>query len=693
MNRRKFLRNVLAGVAFPMIHDQERTIPTKPGYPPPRMGSPSRPGEGGMPFHKAPFAATYAERRNIYLNWASKLPTAPDRGGLLQDLLKLETGAIQHPSSEPLQDALQFVQQRLDPSDFTVAVLIRLFRLHHMDGKLTREQAQMIRNTLTGYKYELDEPGRSETELFTENHQILSKGSELLAGEMFSDSVFSIDGKTGLQHMEKARAHVMRWIDYHARTGMAEWDSIPYYNMDIAALLNLAEFSEDHEVKIRASMLVDLLLFDAVVDSFYGQYGSSHGRTYVSNIRSADGDSLMTLQALAFGIGRIQSVDMASVMLVTGRNYSVPPVLEAIARDHPAELNNYERHSIPLDAASAKKYGRSLTNVNDFEFWWGMGAFSNPPVINLTVDAINRYDLWNYPDFKPYKTMAMTLRRSGVLPMISEKLDPDTNGSLLSEVNKITYRTPDAMLSSAQDFRPGERGYQQHIWQATLGPYAVVFVTNPATLDVSSRPNYWAGNGCMPRNAQHGNVLISIFNIKSHVTTMESPLLGFTHAYFPKWAFDEVREVVSSSGAWIFGRVGEGYVALYSHNPYRWVTDGPDADQEIVAPGLKNVWICQIGGKDTDGHFTSFVRKLSQAKIRFHDLNVAYKADGQPTFHFGWSGSFKVDGKVVNISNYPRWSNPYTRASFGDAIFRIKSGSDTLNLNFITGSREISIDK
>ncbi|MEA3345144.1 MAG: hypothetical protein U9Q78_02685, partial [Chloroflexota bacterium] len=35
-----------------------------------------------------------------------------------------------------------------------------------------------------------------------------------------------------------------------------------------------------------------------------------------------------------------------------------------------------------------------------------------------------------------------------------------------SGVDKVTYRTPDYMLSSAQDYHPGERGYQQHIWQA-----------------------------------------------------------------------------------------------------------------------------------------------------------------------------------------------------------------------------------
>lgn len=32
----------------------------------------------------------------------------------------------------------------------------------------------------------------------------------------------------------------------------------------------------------------------------------------------------------------------------------------------------------------------------------------------------------------------------------------------------MTCRTPDAMLSTAQNYRPGEKLYRQHIWQAPL---------------------------------------------------------------------------------------------------------------------------------------------------------------------------------------------------------------------------------
>ena len=53
------------------------------------------------------------------------------------------------------------------------------------------------------------------------------------------------------------------------------------------------------------------------------------------------------------------------------------------------------------------------------------------------------------------------------------------NVGLLSDVDTVTWRSADAMLSSAQDYRPGCFGQQYHAWQATLDEDAVVFTTLP----------------------------------------------------------------------------------------------------------------------------------------------------------------------------------------------------------------------
>lgn len=696
MRRREFIQNflmVVSGGALGWLGLDWATV-SKPGLPRANFEHPERrrPHPGDAPFSRTPIAATYGERRQMYLDWVVKQATPNDKKGVLLDLIKLEAGAINTPADNALKDALDFVNARRDPSDFTVAALVRLYYLHRDDGKLTPEQASTVRKALLDYKYGLDEPGESHAEMWTENHQILSHGSDYLAGQMFPDDKFTNDGRTGREHRDKARAQVLRWLNFHARTGPAEWDSVPYYNMDLCALLNLVEFAQDQEIQVRAAMMVDLLLFDAAVNSYCGQMGTSHGRAYQQNVLNAAGDSLLNIQTLMFGCGRLQSVDMASTMLVTGRRYTLPPVLETIGADMPDEMLNYERHSIPLTAEAAAQYGLSLSDVNDFEIWWGMGAFTQPEVINLTVDAIDKYNLWHYSDFRPLKTVSRILRPLGLLPLMSRTLGPDSNGTLLSEVNKVTYRTPDAMLSTAQDYRAGEQGTQQHIWQATLSPYAVVFVNNPGSPHLHGSPGYWTSNARLPRNAQYRNVLISIYNIERHVPPggIDTRPYGYTHAYFPRWAFDEVIDAPAPAGGrWTFGRVGDGYVGLYSHAPCEWTKDGPEAEQELGAPGFEQVWICQVGRKATDGSFQSFVEQVSHSALEVNGLHVKYASPQHGLIQFGWSGPLVVEGDVISLRDYPRWSNPYTHIDFGSEEFHIAFQGARLDLDFQSGQRSI----
>jgi hypothetical protein len=680
----------LAGLAV------ERETSIKPGPPPEKsMGDSAvaRPRPGDTPFSKIPIAPDYAARRRMFLQWVAQRGTPQGRNGVLIDLVKFEAGACKAITPAALDDALAFVNARRDPSDFTLADLVRLYFLHKDSGFLGPTQVGAVRNTLLNYKYALDEPGESQTEMWTENHQILSHGSDYLAGQLFPNEKFSNDGRTGAEHRDKARELVLRWINYRARTGPAEWDSVPYYNMDLAALLNLVEFAQDGDVQTRATMMVDLLLFDLAVNSYYGQLGTSHGRAYTNNVLSAAGDSLITFQALVFGCGRLQSADMASSMLVTGKRYVVPPVLESIGLDVPQEFLNFERHSIPLTADAAAQYGLSLTDLRDVETWWAMGAFTDPAVINLTYDAIEKYDLWHYKDFQTLKTTGGFLRRLGLLPATSRALCPDSNGALLSEVDKITYRTPDAMLSTAQDYRPGEEGAQQHIWQATLGPYAVVFVTNPGPHARGQGPGYWSANGRMPRNAQYRNVLISIYNIERHVVPgrLESRPYGYTHAYFPKWAFDEIVDAPSpSGGGWTFGRVADGYIALYSHLPRQWSTTGPEAEHEIGAPGFENVWICQVGRKANDGAFSAFIDSIRAAAVSVEKLQVSYNSPGNGDLQFGWSTPLLLNGNAIPLHGYRRWENPYTHTDFGTEHFHITCKDKRLELDFQSGSRSMT---
>jgi len=687
---KKFRLWIILGIILAVgivVFDQSAAV--KPQMPPLREGdpSPTRPKPGDEPFHVDPIAATVAERRQMYYDWVLTQPTSDNKGGVWTDIVKLEAGAD---SINPVsfQAALDFVNERADPSDFYMTALLRLYLLNAESGKLIAEQECAIKDAIINWKFWLDEPNTTYVEMWTENHQILNHSIEYLAGQLFPDETFSNNGQNGRWHLEHGRKSLLRWIDLRARVGFSEWDSETYYPEDIAPLLNLVDFAEDPEIANRAAMLVDVILFDVAVDSFYGQFATSSGRITAGSIRSAD-SSMTTIAALAWGQGKFTTTsNMGAVALATSRKYQVPHVIQALALDNPEEYLNYERHSFNIEDAAG--FGLNIENVNDAPLFWGVGAFTRPEVINLTIQTADEWRLWHYPDFKDLKDIAKILQSINGLPIATRLLDPDPNGIYMGEINKVTYRTPDYMLSSAQDFRPGEKGYQQHIWQATLSPYAIVFTNNPDSLrtDDKHRPSYWMGNGRQPRTAQHENVLFALYDIpryKSAPRPLETRHYAFTHAYFPKWAFDEVTE----KDGWVFGRVGDGYVALFSQKPYQWVNEGPDKGQEIAAPGYKNVWICQLGRKSTDGSFQDFIKAVTQAELEFRKLKVRYNSPGNGVLEFNWTGPLTLDGVEVQLSDYQRFENPYAQVAYNSGVYEIAYRGMGLFLDFADGVRAI----
>jgi len=667
----------------------DRAAAVHPGMPPVRQGDPEprQPVPGVETFHTTPLAASFAERQQMYRDWVSQQATPDDRGGVWTDIVKLSNGADQiHPAA--FQAALDFVNARQDPADFTFNALIRLYYLFQGSGKLTPEQESAIREAILDWKYWLDEPGVTYVEMWTENHEILNHSAEYLAGQLFPDEIFRNNGQSGRWHMQHARELILRWIDLRARTGFAEWDSETYYPEDLAPLLNLVDFAAEPEIATRAAMLVDVLLFDVAVDSFYGHFASSHGRVTVGSIKSAEG-SMTTINALAWGQGKFLSAsNMGAVALATSTRYSLPPVIQALALDMPQELLNYERHS--FDLTDAADYGVDIHNLDQLPLIWGMGGFTNPEVIAQTIHAADTWSLWHYPEFNDLQDIARVLQAVRGLPLASRLLNPDSNGMLLGEVNKLTYRTPDYQLSSAQSFRPGDKGYQQHIWQATLGPYAVVFTNNPDALrsDDKQRPSYWMGNGRQPRTGQYKNLLVALYDLPRYPSAprpLELRHYVFTHAYFPRWAFDEVLE----QDGWVFGRAGDGYVALYSSLPYQWVTDGPDAGQEIVAPGYRGLWICQLGRASVDGSFADFVQAMTGATLEVNGLRLRFDSPGNGRVDFAWQGEMLVDGRPAALSGYPRFDNPYATVEFGSLQYEISYAGLGLALDFEAGLRTL----
>jgi len=587
---------------------------------------------------------------------------------------------------DAVSKAISKIEERQDTSDFTVAGLIRILYLDNKTQALSLATRERIESALLGFKYWLDEPGKDKMCYWSENHQILFHSAELLAGQLFKGRTFTNDGKTGEQHIEHARPLILRWLELRGRFGFSEWHSNVYFNEDIPALTNLADFAEDEELKTKAQMVLDLIAYDFLNNSYKGLFATVHGRTYDGHIIGGLNDSTTEAAWLMLGIGQYRDKGNFSGTFLATSEYFVPPLLEQIAQETQSRLEHRQKDG--FDVASGPDIGISYSAPEDIVTWAGMNAIATPEIITGTIDFVDAFDLWDgflFGDIPPeYLDMIKGLKGTPALVDLARQLEVLTYGIALESMCTYTYRTPDYQISGALDYHKGLWGAQNLFWLATLDHDAYVFTSVPGNLgDLNAGQEFatdWIG-GWTPKISIYRNVGIIQYR------TQDVPLVGnylskgYSHAYFPKLAFDEVRV----EGQWVFGRKGDGYVALWSRLP---VVFSSQNDYELVAQGVENTWVVELGRKTDDKSFDAFVAKVKDALVSVDD-KVRYVSPSLGEIEVSWDAKMLVNGREVDPSPCQRWDNAMGTTEYGLAITRIEFGGKILELDFTKPSRRI----
>jgi hypothetical protein len=549
-------------------------------------------------------------------------------------------------SGLPLTDAVvdetvAILQDRIDCADFTLAGILRILTF---DG-VAAAHRERLQGTVLGFKYWWSEPGVDGMCYHTENHQILFHSAELLAGEASPEAVFTNSGRTGKELAEHALPLVKRWLRLRSEVGWSEWLSNTYLEHNLLALLNLYDFAADEEVRRLARGLADVLLVELALHSKEGVFGSTHGRAYPRGLVDGFDDGTATLSWLLFGTGRPHDLGSVGAMTLATSNYEPPEIVWELVKAPQAPETIKQRMSFDVDDAA--RLGLGYDSEDSAQVFWAMQEFMHPKVLPLTRHLLATYALGLDTDPIPYVEEYRRQEKE-----YGRIVDPWRDRHALSEVNLQTYRGRHVMLSTAQSYRPGRPGYQHHIWQATLGPRAVVFTNHPGSADLTSRPNRLAGNHVLPRAVQHHEVTICL-----HQVPADAPF-PFSHAYFP---FDEFDEVVVN-GHWWFARSGQGHLGL-------WCSDEPvrGESNELRASSPSAAWICEVGEDD----FADFTEKLSRANVGWRDGQVEYESPTRGRIAFSWDGPLLVDGVQVAIDGYPRLDSPYGRVELGERTWQL----------------------
>jgi hypothetical protein len=405
--------------------------------------------------------------------------------------------------------------------------------------------------------------------------------------------------------------------------------------------------------------------------------------------------------------------DAGATFLATSERYRLPEVIRRVATSGKTFVDRTHMGA-PLDLDQpfstdpvSPVPGVSFTDPETIPFWWERGALTAWQTVPLTLATIEERNLFETSLFKPFKPLVdLTGGDPAASRQLAHTLRCMINIGVLSAVDTVTWRSPHAMLSSAQDYRPGCFGNQYHAWQATLNEDAVVFTTLPGNEPRAGdrfvdADLYWSGTGAMPRSAQQGAAAIHLYAPK-FAPNGPGPLetfsyLPFTHAYFPTERFDEVRQV----GNWTLGRAGDGYVALWSWRPTTWRTHDPAVTftngltqpfDLIAEGGANNAWVVEVGDATAWGSFDAFTAAVTTAPVEITDLgvgadglpqgfDVAYQSPAEGRIEFSSTGPLTVDGAEVALHPTSRFDNPFGITADDDSVIEIGDGESTLTLD------------
>lgn len=574
--------------------------------------------------------------------------------------------------------ALGMINGKKDCSDFVANALLRILHLYPNSPLLSDEKKAEAKAALLGYAYWYDEPTPAIGTSGTENHQMLLATAELLAGQLYPDETFTNVNQNGRWRAERAKARLLRWMDWRARFGWSEWISGHYYDEHLIGLFNLIDFAQDEEIRRKATDLVNIMLFELGTNGLREVYNPTQGRIYSTHILQPRGQFTNSIRFMGWGLGDYRySLSMCGISMATS-GYKPPKILTKIALDLPKEMENIQRSS--LDFEEMPQYGIKPEAEENYGLYTGMGYGGIKPYTPYALGFMS-------PESAKYKELKTLLGN----PANAQKpLEWSLRHPTLMRVQPYTFRTPEFMLSCAQDYRKGWLGYQQHIWHATLGGDAGVFTTNP---NENYRTDRWAGNLVMPKAVAYRNVLVCLYNPPSDEAIQKTGIkpAPVSHAWFPRFAFDEVVE----KNGWVFGRKGDAYVALYSQNPATWLEpdpkilehfdltpDKPNVQYDYYVNQAQNAWICELGNPALHGSFQQFVEKISSAKVDGDVTHFTYQSPSVGLVDAGWDRPTTVAGKTVETRSPFRFNNPYCKAEFNTGKYEIQFQGEKLKIDF-----------
>lgn len=597
---------------------------------------------------------------------------------------KLEAGQpLSQEDYEDIEYTCQYLDKRYDCSDFRMQTILRI--LYQYPDQIRKDLVQRMKMTLLGSKFFMDQPGDDSLCLWSENHLLLFAAAEYLTGQLYEEDRFTNDSLTGSDHMKLAKERLNIWFQQKFDFGFIEWYSNTYYEEDMGPLANLIDFCHDPDIVAKATMAMDLLLFDMASQSYKGSFTSTSGRQYEKGKKSGSESALINVTEKVWSYPAESERKGLDQNFIYCKKYEVPQVIKAIGRDHEPRIIKASTGLNLKELVSQFPGGMDLDRVM---MQWAVEAFTNEEVITDTMKYIHKHKMLTNEFLNDFKMIDLSMLKSlNILPLISRWLRPMTNGVAIQRANTYTYRTEDFMMATAQKYHPGDFGDQQHIWSATLPKGICVFTSHPAqpfTEDgaLSASPGYWVGNGRNPHSVQDRSVNMTLYVIEEKKGLLEKDLLHESHMYFPIALMDEVVIKVRH----IFGRINQTFIGVISKNALTF-KDGENG-QDLVQKGSATYWITELGS-GAEESFTDFIDRILSSRVDYDEDTHVLRYWGRHRLEVEYQKDFLIDGQVEKL-DYQRFDSDYAKAARKPKKVHIQHEGQELYLDFEALTREVT---
>lgn len=506
---------------------------------------------------------------------------------------------------------------------------------------------------------------------WSENHMIMWMGSDWIMHEY--------TGRPADPTLEQRVKHYLQLkVDY----GFYEFFSSTYSPYAFAGILNLADFSENVEIKnlaIAASkrLLTDLLM----VSNDQGVYYPAAGRNYPGKYESAHGQNHSSLIWLLTGLGPVPSVATHAGGFLASTSIDFSDVTDSWTQELDTVL--YNGHSLEEGFV----INQALTELDRTIFQWSSGAYFHPEVISETVNLLVDSNMWGHVDF----TLLADLQGFPLesYPGLAEGLSGVSKSSVNCKEDIAIFKNRGVTLCSAQDFWKGKVGYQQWPICANSGTSAIYTGSGPVELDWQDRSSNNA-NEHLPYVEQSHNVALVMYRPEPLL-----PVVPFNNKDVAlHWKDSDFDEIVED-GMWLIGREGNGYVGVRRH-----CTGEINGVRACETDGGQT-WVFVVGNDAMYGSFSNFQNLISQsqyeetwstdvngdsvyyASIQFDTISIDY--EWGPLVHTG------IEDLTQN-SSFRMWPNPATNMLTIDLSDFEKSATISVvnNLGQVVYSKNLS---